>query len=192
MPDHGSSVSCFKPSAILWVISSTPSTLQVIAWTALRTVEMSATRDHPSRTRAAAPARRRRIDERAEVAHGGDASGNHRAGDDRAADLVGVRALLLFEQRTPRDDEVLAAFLELDDPELVDAPDVRRGVGTGRVDLGDGTEAAQAGDADFVSALHLPFDLAFDRKSGAERVLELPRGRGASHELPGECQAAFG
>ena len=66
------------------------------------------------------------VDERAELAHRGDAPGHDRAGDDRSPDLGGARALLLLEKRTPRDDEVPAAFLVLDDPELVDMPFVRR------------------------------------------------------------------
>ena len=71
------------------------------------------------------------VDERAELAHGGDAPGHHRAGDDRSPDLGGARPLLLLEKRTPRDDEVPAAFLVLDDPEFVDAPFVRRRVRSG-------------------------------------------------------------
>ena len=132
------------------------------------------------------------IDERAELAHRGDAPGHHRAGDDRSPDLGGARPLLLLEKRTPRDDEVLAAFLVLDDPECVDAPFVRRRVGPERVDLRDRAEGALARDAHLVAALHRLFDLSFHRKTGVERVFELPLGRGPSHQPPGERQPAHG
>ena len=133
------------------------------------------------------------VDEGAELAHGGDATGQHRAGDDRLPDFGGLRALLLLEQRTPRDDEVPAALPVLDDPERVDVSFVLRRVrGPEDVDLRHRAEGALAGDAHFVPALHDALDLAFHREAGAERVLELPVGRGPPRQLPGERQSPRG
>ena len=87
------------------------------------------------------------IDERAEVADRGHPAGHHRAGDDGPPDLVRARALLFFEQRAPRHHEVLAPVLVFDDPELVDAPFVRRRLGADRVDLRERAERALTGDA---------------------------------------------
>ena len=130
----------------------------------------------PSRRRAAGPARRRRDRRTRRTRAPRRRARQHRAGNDRVADLRGVALLLLLEQRPARDDEVPAAFLELDDAEGVDAAEVLRRIGgPNGVDLRERAEAALAGDADFVAALHLALDLAFDGEAGAESVLELPR-----------------
>ncbi len=68
------------------------------------------------------------VHECAELDHGGDASGHHRADDDRSTEVGGAGALLLLEQRAPRDDDVPAALGVFDDPEFVDAPDVVFGI----------------------------------------------------------------
>ena len=118
------------------------------------------------------------IDECAEVADRRHAAGNHSARHNGLAELDCLRPLLFFEERAPRDDEVLAAVPVLDDPELVDLPDMLRRIRAAlRVDLRERAEAALAGDADLVSALDLPFDLAFDGKPGVEGVLELAQRR---------------
>ena len=132
------------------------------------------------------------IDERAEVAHGDDAPGHHRAGDDRLPRLGGARLLRFLEERAPRDDQVLAAFRVLGDPEFVDAPYVRRRVHPDDVDLRERAERALAGDAHLVAALHLPLDLSFHRKTGAECAFELAIGRGPSHQLAGKRQPSDG
>ena len=108
-------------------------------------------------------------------------------------DLGGAGALFLFDERPPRDDEVLAAFLELDDPEFVDAAFVLGRVGaTPGVDLRERAEGALARDAHFVSALHRALDLAFDGQTGLKRVLELPRRRGSERQRARERQPAHG
>ncbi len=122
------------------------------------------------------------LDERAELAHRCDAPGHHRALDDRLTDVGGRRPLLFLEQRPARDDEI-PALLVLDDPELVDAPFVQRRIGVrDDVDLGEGAEGALAGDTHLVSALHRALDLAFDGKTSAKRLFELPRGGGSERE----------
>ena len=69
---------------------------------------------------------------------------------------------------------------------------MRRRVGASGVDLRERAEAALPADADFVSALDLLLDLAFDRQAGAECVFELTIGRGAARQLPGQLQPARG
>ena len=104
-----------------------------------------------------------------------------------------LRPLLLFKEGAPRDDEVPAAFLVLDDPERVDVAFVfRRVAASDDVDLGERAERALAGDAHFIPALHRLFHLAFDRKTAVERVFELPQGRGPERQPPGECQPSDG
>ena len=108
-------------------------------------------------------------------------------------DLGGAGALLLFEKRPPRDDELPAVFPELDDPERVDVPFVHRRVGgPDRVDLGHRAEGALAGDAHLVAALDHLFDLAFHRKTRAKRVFELPCGGGPERQPPGKDHAPRG
>ena len=116
-------MSCFNPSAIFCVSSSTRSTLTVISSPGVTTCDgvRHARPSHLGDVQQALHAGAQ-VDEGAELAHRGDAAGHHRAGDDRSPDLGGAGPLLLFEQRPPRDDEVPAAFLVLDDPECVDAP----------------------------------------------------------------------
>src|SRR5205814_2254183 len=122
-----------------------------------------------------------------------DTPGHHCAHDNRPPELDRAGALLLFKQRTPRHDEVLAALAVLDDPECVDAPDVLRRIrGSDDVDLRERAERSLTADADLVSALHLAFDLAFHRQSGVERVFELPVGRGAASQPPGKRQPSLG
>ena len=125
--DHGSAVSCFNPSAIFCLSSSTRSTLTVISSPGLTTCDGvgHARPSHFGHVQQALHAAAE-IHERAELAHRRDASGQHGARDDRLPDIGGARLLLLFEQRAARDDEVPAAFLVLDDPEEVDASVVRR------------------------------------------------------------------
>ena len=129
------------------------------------------------------------IDKRAERAHRRDAAGHDGAGDDRSPCLCGAFPLGLLEQRAPRDDEVLAAFRVLDDPEFVDASEVRRRLRSGGVDLRERAERALTRDPHFVTALDLPLDLPFDRETGAERALELPLGCGSPHQLAGKGQS---
>ena len=83
-------------------------------------------------------------------------------------DLGGAGALLLLDERAPRDDDVLAAFLVLDDPELVDAAlRARPDRSLRRVSICEnGQKARWRAIAHFVSALHRPLDLAFDRQTG--------------------------
>ena len=77
-----------------------------------------------------------KVDERAKVADRDDAAGQHGIDHDGAPYLFRQRLLLLLEQRPPRDDELPSALVVLEDPERVDAPDVRRRVGVAdRVDL---------------------------------------------------------
>ena len=76
------------------------------------------------------------IDERAKVAHRRDAAGDHCAFDNRLPNFRRARLLLLFEQRTSRDDDVPAPFLVFDDTEPVDAPFVLRRLGVaGRISI---------------------------------------------------------
>ncbi len=126
------------------------------------------------------------VHEGPELAHGGDAPGQHRADDDRSPDLGGVHALLLLEERAPRDDEIPAAFLVLDDAECVDVAFVLGGSGVPDVDLRHRAEGALMRDSHLVSALDRAFDLAFHRKARVERVFELPIGRGPAGQLPRE------
>src|SRR5439155_19361810 len=105
-----------------------------------------------------------KIDERAELADGGDTAGHDCTGDDLVADLARIRPLLVLEERATADDDVRAAFLVLNDAELVDMPFVRRRVCAADVDLGNRTERATPADAHLVAALYLPFDLPFHRQ----------------------------
>src|SRR5262245_16234305 len=98
------------------------------------------------------------IDERAEVAHGSDATGQHRSGNNGSPHFVRARALLLLQQRTPRDDDAPPRILVFDDPELVDASFVNRRVRSTRIDLRERAERALAADAHLEPALHDPFD----------------------------------
>ena len=81
-----------------------------------------------------------------------------------------------LEKRAARDDDVLAAFLVFDDAELIDAAFVGRRVGAGGVDLRDRAERTQPCYPHLVSTFHRPLDLAFDRETRVERVLELACG----------------
>ncbi len=131
-----------------------------------------------------------KIDERAELADGGDTAGHDGAGDDLVADLGGVRPLLVLEERATGDDDVRAAFLVLDDAELVDMPFVRRRVCAAEVDLGNRTERATPADAHLVAALYLPFDLPFHRQAALKGGFELLIARGRSRQPAGERQPA--
>ena len=113
-------------------------------------------------------------------------------GDNRLPHLVGARALRLLEENTPRHDEVPAAFLVFDDPELVDTPFVHRRIRSQRVDLRERAERALAGDAHFVSAFDGLFNLALYGKARLERVFELPLRGGSPRQFPGEFQSAGG
>ena len=128
------------------------------------------------------------IDERAELADGGDTAGHDGAGDDLVADLGGVRPLLVLEERATGDDDVRAAFLVLDDAELVDMPFVRRRVRAAEVDLGNRAERATPADAHLVAALDLPFDLPFHRQAALKGDFELLIARGRSRQPAGERQ----
>src|SRR6185295_559656 len=116
------------------------------------------------------------IDERAELADGGDAAGDDRPGHDRAADFLSRRALFFLDEGAARDDEIAAALLVLDDAEAVDAAVVRLAFGARRVHLGERAEGARAPDADFVAALDFALDLAFDRQAALKGVLDLAIG----------------
>src|SRR5438067_1064460 len=106
------------------------------------------------------------IDEGAELTHRDDASCHHRAEDDRFPDLDRILSLAGFEQSAARDDEVLAAVLELDDLECVDLPDMLRRVrGPDGIDLRERAEPARAADTDLVAALDVTFDLSFYGKT---------------------------
>src|SRR4029453_16180658 len=132
------------------------------------------------------------VDERAELTHRRDASGQDRAGDDRLPDVGSTCALLLLEKSTPRDDEIPAAVLVLDDTELVDAPFVRRRVRPDGVDLRDRAEGAAPCDAHLIPTLHRSFDLAFHWETGVKCVFELPLRRGPSRQFPRERQPRHG
>ena len=131
---------------------------------------------------------RAKIDERAELTDGGDTAGHDCAGDDLVAELGGVRPLLVLEERAPGDDDVRAAFLVLDDAELVDMPFVRRRVCAAEVDLGNRTERAAPADAHLVAALYLPFNLSFHRQAALKGGFELLIARGRSRQPSGERQ----
>ncbi len=103
----------------------------------------------------------------------------------------GVRPLLVLEERAPGDDDVLAAFLVLDDAELVDMPFVRRRVRAAEVDLGNRAERATPADAHLVAALDLPFDLPFHRQAALKGVFELLIARGRSRQPSGERQPTW-
>ena len=64
------------------------------------------------------------VDERAEVPHRRDTSGECGPRDDGAADFVCLRALLMFEQRPPGHDQIPAVLFVLCDAERVDLADV--------------------------------------------------------------------
>src|SRR3954447_556476 len=133
------------------------------------------------------------IDERAEVAHRCDTAGEHRSGDNGAADFVGLRALLGFEERAPRNDEIPAVLSVLGDPERINLALVRRWIGAARdVDLREGAERALARDAHFVAPLYCFLDFAFNRQTGTKRLFELPGSRGSSRQLAGERQPTSG
>ena len=128
--DHGSAVSCFRPSEIFCFVLVDAQHLDgdlVAGLDDLRRVRRRAT--SPSRRRAAGPARRRR-DRRTRRSRAPRRRG--RSSPRRRRSIAGPRRRCarcsLLEQRAPRDDEVPAAFLVLDDPERVDAPFVRRRV----------------------------------------------------------------
>src|SRR5271157_1840076 len=128
------------------------------------------------------------IDERAELADGGDTAGHDGAGDDLVTDLGGVRPLLVLEERATGDDDVRAAFLVLDDPELVDMPCVRRRISAAEIDLGNRTEGATPADAHLVAAFYLPLDLAFHRQAALKGVFQLPIARRCSRQLSRDLQ----
>ena len=131
------------------------------------------------------------IDECPELEHRRHPSGEHGARNDRLAQIRGRRALLLFEVLAPGDHDILPAVLVLDDAERVDLADVDRGVrGADDVDLRERTERALAGDAHLVTALVDVLHLAFHRKPGLERVLELALRGGVAHTLAREHDAA--
>ena len=192
--DHGSAASCFRLRAIFCVSSSTRSTRTVTSWPGATNWEASDTRDHDnsetwSRPWIPAPRSTNAPNSRTEVTP----PGQHGAGHDRRPDLGGTQPLLLFEQGPPRHDQVLAAFLVLDDAERVDAPFViRRRRVADEIDLGERTEGALPGDSDLVAALHRLLDLAFHRQASPERVFELAHGCRPARELPRERQPAFG
>ena len=118
------------------------------------------------------------IDERSEVADGSDMAGQDGVGNDLVADLRGVCPLLLLEECAPGDDDIFAAFLALDDAELVDMPFVRRRVRAAEVDLGNRAERATPADAHLVAALDRPFHLSFHWQATLKGNLELLIARG--------------
>ena len=111
--------------------------------------------------------------------------------DCRTSAALGL--LLLFEQRSPRDDEVSATVFVFGDSELVDLPLVRRRVSIAeRVDLRERAEGAQAADAHFIPALDRAFNFALDWKTRVEGVFELPRGRCPPRQPARQGQPAHG
>jgi hypothetical protein len=122
------------------------------------------------------------VDERAKIPHRDHPPRQHRAFDDRLANVDGAGALFFFEERAARDDQVPAAFPELDDTEGIDAADVigRRRVAA-NVDLRDRTERALAGDAHLMPALDV--DLAFHRQPARKAS------RAAARAAPGQACA---
>ena len=193
--DHGSAVSCFNPREIFCVPSSTRSTLTVISSPGVTTCDGSDTRDHPisdtcskpctppprstnapnSRTEATRPVitAPATIDRRTSPALA-------RCSSSSSARRETTRFL---------PPSLYSMIRNCVDAALRAPPDRCRGLD---VDLRDRAEGALAGDAHFVAALDRLFDLAFDRQTGAERVFELPRGRGPARQLPGERQPARG
>ena len=99
-------------------------------------------------------------------------------------DLRRARFLLLFEQCTPRNDDVAPVLLEFGDAERVDIADVNGGFGAQDVDLRKRAERSLPCDADLEAALDLLLDPSFHGQAGAERVLELSHGSGAARQLP--------
>src|SRR5436309_12778084 len=105
------------------------------------------------------------VDKGAELTHRDDAPCHHRAEDDRFPDLDRVLSLAGLEHRAARDDEILAAVLELDDLECVDLPDMVRGLrGPDGIDLRERAEPARAADTDLVAALDVTLDRSFSGK----------------------------
>jgi hypothetical protein len=112
-------------------------------------------------------------------------------GDDLLTELGGVHPLLVFKERASGDDDVRAAFLVLDDAELVDMPFVRGGVCAAVVDLGNRAERAAPADAYLVATLDLPFNLPFHRQAALKGGFELLIARGRSRQPSGERQPAL-
>ena len=191
---HGSSRSCFSPSEIFCVASSTRSTFTVI-WSPAATIASGVVDARPAHLGDMEQAldAAAQVHEGAEVEHRGDPTGEHRAGHDRLAHGRRARALLLLEVLAPGDDDGLSAVLVLDDAERVELAHVHRRVGgADDVDLRERTERALAGDAHLVAALDALLHLAFHGEPGPERVLELALRRGVAHALARQHDAAAG
>ena len=173
--------------------SSTRRTLTVISSPGLTTCDVSDTRDHPisdtcSRPCTPAPRSTNAPNSRTEVTRPvitAPATIDRRI----SAALARCSSSSSARRETTR---FLPPSLYSMIRNCVDAPFVRRRVRPERVDLRERAEGALAGDAHLVSALHRPFDLAFHRKTGLERVFELPLGRGAARQPPGERQPSHG
>lgn len=74
--------------------------------------------------------------------------------------ISSATAFVVLEQRAAREDDVLAAFLELDDAERVDLADVLRRLGVADdVDLRERAERALAAEPDLVAPLHVALTL---------------------------------
>ena len=126
-------MSCFNPREIFCLSSSTRRTLTVISSPGLSICDGSDTRDQPisdtcSRPCTPPPRSTNAPNSRTETTRPVITAPATIDSPDAAA----LCRCCLLEQRAPRDDEILAAFLVLDDPEFVDAPYVRRRIRSGR------------------------------------------------------------
>ena len=132
------------------------------------------------------------VDEGAEVDDVGDLALDDLAGLEVAEDLLADLFALLLEHRAAREDDVVAAAVELDDfalerlahelVEVVDAADV---------DQRGGQEAAHA-EVEDEAALDDLDDAAFDRFAGVGGDLDPAPGLLEAGALLGEDQAALG
>src|SRR5262245_35175009 len=132
-----------------------------------------------------------KIHERAEVRNRYHASGEHRAGHDRLAQLGGTSALLHLELLATRDHDVFPPIPVLDDAERINLSDVlRRICGADDVDLCEGAERPFSGLSYFVATFDDFLNLPFDREPGLKRVLELALRGGVAHAPARQHDAA--
>ena len=133
------------------------------------------------------------IHERAEFGHRDDAPREHRAGYDGFANLGRNGALLFFELLAPRDHDVLAPFLVLDNAEGVDLPLIYCRIGgAGDVDLRHRAEGALPGDAHLVAALDRSLDLTLYGEVVLECLFDFALGGSVAHALLRQCDAVAG
>src|ERR1700754_1379673 len=132
------------------------------------------------------------IDEGAEVDDVGDLAFDHLAGLEPAEDLLADLLALLLEHRAAREDDVVAAAVELDDFALERlGHKLVQVVDTADVDQRGGQEAAHP-EVEDETALDDLDDAAFDRFAGLGGDLDAAPGFLEAGALLGEDQAALG